>query len=217
MARGNNQNTVKTIFIYFTYLLIVWGLYRFIFKLPEEVEEFVVKPIVWLLPIAYVLRKEKLGLSEVGLNVKTLFPSLYFVIGLGAVFAIEALLINFFKYGSLNFSSYIGDKTLLFSMAISLVTAFSEEISFRGFIFGRLNGILKSEWTASLIATGLWVIIHIPIVIFVRQWGLASSLLYLFVTALFGMGSNFVYARTKNVFASMILHVVWEWPLILFR
>lgn len=217
MATKNPNQKIKNVFIYFTYLLLVWGLYRFIFKLPEEIEELLIKPLVWLLPLTYIVRKEKENLRSLGVRIDSLFPSLYFVIGLGAVFAIEALLLNFMKYGFLNFGSNVGDKTILIAVGISIATAFSEEIAFRGYIFGRLHEVLKNEWVASLISTALWIVVHIPIVVFVRDWTLSASLLYLFLTGLYGMGSNFIYARTKNVFASMILHVVWEWPLILFR
>lgn len=217
MAKTNNQLKIKNVFIFFSYLLLVWGLYRYLIKLPEEIEELVIKPLIWLLPLFILIKREKEKLSSLGLTVKTLFPSLYFVIGLGAVFAIEALLINFLKYGSLNLGSNIGDKTILIAVFISLVTAFSEEIAFRGYIFGRLRDALNHEWKANLISTVMWIVIHIPIVVFVRDWTVGSALVYLLITGLFGMGSNFVYARTGNVFASILLHVVWEWPLILFR
>jgi len=40
---------------------------------------------------------------------------------------------------------------------------------------------------------------------------------YFLLTTLFGIGSAFVFARTRNVFSSILLHVLWEWPIILFR
>jgi membrane protease YdiL (CAAX protease family) len=46
---------------------------------------------------------------------------------------------------------------------------------------------------------------------------LQAALVYLLLTTLFGVGSAFIYARTKNVFSSIFLHVLWEWPIILFR
>ena len=41
------------------YLLIVWGFYRFLFQLPETIEEIFIKPVVWLLPVFFLLRSEK--------------------------------------------------------------------------------------------------------------------------------------------------------------
>ena len=45
------------------YLLIVWGFYRLMFKLPDEIEELIVKPLVWLLPVFFLLGREKLDLA----------------------------------------------------------------------------------------------------------------------------------------------------------
>jgi len=59
--------------------------------------------------------------------------------------------------------------------------------------------------------------IHIPIAFVVWKLDLSAGLVYLMLTAIFGMGSAFVYARTRNIFASIFLHVLWAWPIILFR
>jgi membrane protease YdiL (CAAX protease family) len=31
------------------------------------------------------------------------------------------------------------------------------------------------------------------------------------------MGSAFIFSRTKNIWGSILLHVLWAWPIILFR
>ena len=79
------------------FLLVVWGFYRLIFKLPDEVEELIIKPIIWLGPVVYFLRKEKAGLSSVGFTRKNLFPAVYLSLGLGLFFTIEAFFINYLK------------------------------------------------------------------------------------------------------------------------
>lgn len=199
------------------YLLVVWGFYRFLFKFPEEVEELFIKPVIWLLPVFFLLKKEKQGLSSLGITSRNLFPATYFALGLGAFFVIEAVIINFVKYGGLNFGANLGEKPFLFSLGLSLATAVSEEISFRGYLFNRVWYALGSEWVANLLTSLVWAFIHVPITFFVWKLNVANALLYLFLTALFGVGSAFVFARTKNVFSSVLLHVLWEWPLILFR
>src|SRR3989338_11333877 len=100
---------LKNAVILSTYLLIVWGLYRFLFKLPDEVEELFVKPIFWLVPVFYLLSKEKAKISSLGVTLKNLFPAIYFALGLGAFFVIEAIIINFIKYKGLNFSANLGN------------------------------------------------------------------------------------------------------------
>lgn len=211
------EKALKNATILAAYLLIVWGFYRFLFKLPEEIEELVIKPIVWLLPVFYLLRKERANLSSVGITTKNLFPAIYFALGLGAFFVIEALIINFVKHGGLNFNANIGEKALLTSLGLSFATALSEEISFRGYLFNRVWYALGSEWTANIMTSLVWAIIHVPITIFVWKLDSVAALTYLFLTTLFGIGSAFVFARTRNVFSSILLHVLWEWPIILFR
>lgn len=208
---------IKHTTIFAAYLLIVWGFYRLFFKLPEEIEELIVKPIVWLLPVIYLVRKEGGNLASVGITTKKLFPAIYFTLALGAVFAIEAIIINFVKHGGFEFVANIGEKALLASLGITFVTAFSEEVSFRGYLFNRVWNALDNEWLANIVTSIVWALVHIPVVIFVWKLSLTSSLIYLFLTALFGVGSAFVFARTRNIFSSILLHILWQWPIILFR
>lgn len=213
----SKETTLKNATALAAYLLIVWGFYRFLFKLPEEVEEIVVKPLVWLLPVFYFLRRERASFSSVGITFKNLFPAVYFALGLGAFFVIEAIILNFVKHGGLNFNANIGEKALLTSLGLSFATAVSEEISFRGYLFNRVWYALGSEWIANIATSLVWALVHVPITIFVWKLEPTAALTYLLLTTLFGIGSAFVFARTRNVFSSIFLHVLWEWPIILFR
>lgn len=208
---------VKHVILYSVYLVLIWTLYRVLFKLPDQFEELVIKPILWLFPIFWLNAKEKLPLSSLGITFKNLFPAIYLSLGLGAVFVIEAVLTNFFKYGHLNFAANIGGFPILTSLGISFATAASEETAFRGYIFGRLWAVLKDEWAANIASSLIWTLVHVPIAFVVWKLNLAAGILYLFLTAVFGIGSAFIFGRTKNVFGSIILHVLWEWPIILFR
>jgi len=40
-------------------IFIVWSIYRFSFFFPEWIDELIIKPLVFLAPIGYVLKKEK--------------------------------------------------------------------------------------------------------------------------------------------------------------
>jgi membrane protease YdiL (CAAX protease family) len=210
-------NIVKYVTIYAVYLLIVWAFYRFLFRFPDDVEELVIKPLVWLLPLIYFVRKERAGIRSLGFTLKNLFPAVYLSLGLGAVFAAEGVLTNYLKYGSLNFGANIGALPLLPSLGLSFATAFSEESAFRGYIFSRLNFVFNSELAANLVQALLWTAIHVPIAFFIWKMDLITGLVYLFLTFIFGVGSAFIFARTNNIFGSIFLHVLWEWPIILFR
>lgn len=199
------------------YLLIVWGLYRFLFKLPDDIEELFVKPVFWLVPVLYLLRREKSKISSLGITLKNLFPAIYFSLGLGAFFVIEAIFINFVKYKGFNFSANLGNTPFLTSIGLSLGTAIVEEITFRGYIFNRIWHALGKEWTANIVSSLAWGLVHVPITFFVWKLDATAAITYLFLTTLFGIGSAFVFARTRNIFSSILLHVLWAWPIILFR
>lgn len=213
----NKTSLIKDATIYSVYLLIIWAFYRFLFQFPSDVEELVIKPILWLLPLAYFIRKEGFGISSLGITFKNLFPSIYLSIGLGAVFVMEGILTNFLKYGNLNFAANLGSGAFLGTLGLSFATAFSEETAFRGYIYSRLAFALKNELTSNIAQTILWTAIHVPIAFFIWGYTLSQGIIYLAITAIFGLGSAFIFSKTKNVFGSILLHVLWEWPIILFR
>lgn len=200
------------------YLLIVWGFYRFLFQLPESIEELFIKPVVWLVPVFYLVKKEHQGLESLGITIKNLFPAVYYALGLGVFFVMEALIVNFLKYGGqFNLGANIGNLPLLPALGLSFATAISEEIAFRGYIFTRVWKFINNEVYANILTSLFWALIHVPITIFVWKLDFTAALIYLFLTTLFGIGSAFVYARTKNILSPILLHVLWQWPIILFR
>ncbi len=218
MKKSSALLNFKRAVILSVYLLIVWGFYRFLFKLPDEIEELVIKPILWILPVLYLVKKEKESLSSIGITIKNLFPAVYYALGLGAFFVIEAIIVNFLKYGGqFNLGANIGELPLLPALGLSFATAISEEIAFRGYIFTRVWSFVKNELLANIMTSLFWALIHVPVTIFVWKLDFTASVTYLFLTTLFGVGSAFVYSRTKNIVSPILLHVLWQWPIILFR
>lgn len=211
------QKALKYSTILFAYLLVVWGLYRFVFQLPEEVEELLVKPVVWLTPVLILLYKEKSGLKSIGLTLSNIFPAIYFALSLGAVFAIEGLVINYFKYGQISFNANLGENAFGYALGISLATAISEEIAFRGYIFNRVLFSLKNELYANLLTSFGWALVNAPIAVFAWKMSITATIVYVLLAFLYGVGASFVFARSKNVLSPILLHVFWEWPIILFR
>ncbi|CAN5286247.1 hypothetical protein BH10PAT1_BH10PAT1_6290 [soil metagenome] len=210
---------IKNATLLFTFLLIVWGFYRILFQLPDIVEELIIKPIIWILPVIYLVKnREKDTFESIGLTFKNLFPSIYLSLILGSFFSIEAAIGNYIKYGGkFNFGANLGANGIFLSLLISFATAISEEIVFRGYIFTRLWKSLNNEFQANFITSIGWTLIHVPIVIFINKLNPASAAIYLVLTFIFGVGSAFLYGRTKNLSSSIFLHVLWEWPIMLFR
>lgn len=214
---------LRTLISLYAFIFVVWGFYRLLFRLPETVEEVILKPLVWLVPLLWVLKREKVGLpsealANLGWTTKNLFKSIYLAIGLGILFAVEGALVNSIKYGgSFNFLQVsLPPVAFLGALGLSFATAISEETVFRGFIFGRLMKVV-GEWNANITTSVGWALVHLPITIFVFKYDPLQVASFLLLTFLFGIASAFVYARTGNILSSVLLHVFWEWPIILFR
>lgn len=211
---GDFRNAVTL----YAVLLVVWGFYRVFFRVDIWVEELVIKPIVWLGPLVYFLKKEKAGISTLGWVGTNLFKSIYISLGLGALFGGVALVSHFAKYGGkVSFSTFgLDNNTLLLTLFVSFVTAIVEETVFRGYILTRLKEPLGETW-AILATTLMWAAIHLPVLIFVYHLGIGDLGLRFFLTAVFGLGSAVLFLRTGNIASSVLLHVLWSWPIILFR
>lgn len=182
-------------------------------------EELILKPLLWLPPTIFlVLKIEKESLASLGLSKKNFFPSVYWGIGLGMVYALEGFLTNILKYGGTQFGQ-LGYTPIFFlwALLISLATAFTEELVFRGYIYNRLNQIWEKEWLANLVSSLLFVLIHLPIGVFVLGYTPGIMLVYLLLVFIYAAGSGFVFARTGNLVSSILLHVFWSWPIILFK
>jgi len=201
----------------YAYLLIVWGFYRVLFQLPSSIEEIIIKPVVWIVPLAFLLRKENLGIASLGFSPKNLFKSVYFALILGAIFAIEAIGVNFFKYGKLEFGANLGENIFALAIGLSLVTAIVEEVTFRGYIFNRIWAGLNNEWLANVSTSFGWGLIHMPIAVFDWKLDIGALSIYFILTFTFAVGSSFLFARTRNIASPILLHVLWQWPIILFR
>lgn len=208
---------IKNATYFFAYLFVVWGFYRLLFQAPAPLDDVLLKPLIWLIPLFLILKKENRGLDSVGVTGKRLVSSIYIALFLGFIFSIQGLAINFLKYRGLDFRADIGASVLTGALLVSAIAAICEELVFRGYIFGRLSEYLKNEKSAILISTLAWVAIHMPVAIFDWRLSFVPLMQYLVLVAIYGFGATILYARIKNIAAPILLHVLWTWPIILFR
>lgn len=204
--------------IYFLYLLVVWSIYRLVFHQTEMVDEMLVKPIVWLLPLfLFFLSKSQLSLRDLGIKKEGLSTSLFLSLGLGFVFLLISLYANYQKYDNrLFFSADIGASNLWVLIVLILATSLTEELVFRGYFFASFRHLMGS-WRAGILVTLFWVVIHFPIIIFSSNLTFEQTILYFGVTSLYGAGALVVYVITDNLLAPILLHLMWSIPIILFR
>lgn len=217
MAANKKFDYLKHAISYYAYLLVFWGFYRLLFQAPAPLEELIVKPAIWLLPLALLLKKEKASLRSIGVTFNNFFKVVYFVLALGFVFTIFAIVVNFLKYGSLSFASNIGVNSFWIAIGLSFITAISEELVFRGYLLTRLLGFVKNSLKANVILSIGWALIHLPVAILDWRMEPLQVGIYSLIVFSFSIGATFVFLKTKNIAAPILLHVLWQWPIILFR
>ncbi len=78
-------------------ILIVWSIYRANVRMPEWFDEFIAKPLVFILPVYYYIKNvdKKEFFSSLLIKPKELGKDILFGLGIGGVFFITALFANF--------------------------------------------------------------------------------------------------------------------------
>ena len=201
------------------WILLVWSLYRYFLKLPEWADELVFKPLVFVAPVVwYVRRIEKRRLETVGLTGKNFFTSLYIGLGFGLLFALEGLAANAIKYGKLQIipSAVFGQYGMGLLLLLSLATAISEEILSRGFVFSRILEKMKSVPKASILSTILFVLLHVPILVMSLKLQGMTLVLFFVTDVILGLANSLLFSTTRSLVAPILVHLFWNMTVALY-
>ncbi|MBI3577282.1 CPBP family intramembrane metalloprotease [Candidatus Gottesmanbacteria bacterium] len=211
--------TLEPVYQLWGWILLGWSLYRYFLKLPEWVDEFIAKPLVFVGPVLwYVVNKEKKRLESVGLTTKNFFPSLYAGIGLGFLFALEGIVANAIKYGKLNIVpiAALQQYGLIALLLLSVATAFSEELLNRGFLFNRILEKSKSAPYAALVSTILFVLLHVPILVTSLKLQGITLVLFFVTDVVLGLATSVLFYRFRSLVAPILIHVFWNMTVALY-
>jgi hypothetical protein len=214
-----NAHSLEPIYQVWGWVLLLWSLYRYFVKLPEWADEFIFKPLVFIGPAAYFVRKiEKRSLSTLGLSTNNFFKSLYIGLGFGFVFAVEGIAANALKYGSIHIVPLqVVDKYgLLILLILSAATAFSEELLTRGFLFSRIYERTKNMPFASLMSTVLFVLLHVPILVTSLKLQGVTLVLFFVTDFILGMANSLLYFNTGTLVAPILVHIFWNLTVALY-
>ena len=213
---GPNLVTMKRVLGVWLIIFILWSIYRFLFFFPEWVDELLVKPLVFLGPVFFLLKKEKKSLSSLGIKNDNFFADLKIGVFLGGVFALEGLLANFLKYGRFSFAPILPLKGggILFYLFLSLATSFSEEVLGRGFLFARLFKIWASLFKAATFSSILFLFLHLPIAFKnLSSWTLFIYLLSVFIL---GIANSLIFNLRKTLVLPILVHAFWNMTVALY-
>ncbi|MBI4098102.1 MAG: CPBP family intramembrane metalloprotease [Candidatus Levybacteria bacterium] len=202
--------SLQNIFGAYVAIFLLWFIYRYTTHFGDLVDELLVKPIIWLLPVFFLMLPKKNLFALLTLQNLTIKKIFLAVMG-GLFLSLLQILPNMLKgydhfHISANFSV----------LAIATIgTALSEELLFRGFIFTQLQKYYSSI-TSYTITSFLFAAIHIPILLFVNHIYGTSLLIPLYVVFASSIMFCFLYTYTKNLWAPIIAHYVLDMLLIIF-
>lgn len=200
-------------------ILIIWSVYRAKFRLPEWFDEFIAKPVVFILPVLYYIRRyEKENFfTALSIRLRLRLQDLLLVVSIGGIFAISAVMANFLKFHRVVFfQNTLTLQTLVYIVITALVTGISEEILSRGFVLKRLYAESKNIYTASFFASILFFFLHVPILF--TNVKLSGNLLLMFMAMdlILSLVNSFVFLERKNLVLPILIHTFYNLSIILF-
>src|SRR4030065_2054902 len=133
------------ILIYWIYLLVVWGMFRLLVRLPALHEELVIKPLVWVWPI---LGWRFGGKIKVKLMAGETLKAIGGGLALGLAFTGIIGLANWIKSGLVLGKPLVLDLSGAEIVTLGLATAIVQEVVFSGVILMELKRLFKNETVA---------------------------------------------------------------------
>ncbi len=215
---ARSAQSLEPIFQIWGWVLLVWSVYRYFTRFPEWTDEFIFKPLVFVIPVIwYVLKREKRKLDSIGLTGKNFFNSLYIGLGFGMIFALEGLFAHAMKYGKFDVHPVAAfGQYGFFLIAISVATAFSEELLTRGFLFNRIYEKTKKLPYSAFIGAILFMLLHVPILVTTNKLQGVTLVLFFVTDFVLAYANSLLFATTGSLVAPILVHVFWNMTVALY-
>ena len=199
-------DSMKKLLVVYTVILILWTLYRLLFHLPEWVDEWVAKPILWLGPL--VLSGQLTGhMLHNQLKKTTSYNIILGLIGGFLYFAVYRLITRQTAIVLIPGMTLFGVAT---HFLITFATGLTEELTFRLVFLDSLTRLTKDNLGAILISSFLFVGIHFPIMTLVYHYTFVQIVSYSSVLLISSFVYSGMYLYKKSVGSSAITHAVWN-------
>lgn len=212
----------RQVFLVWFVIFLIWACYRAYFTLPETIDEFIAKPLIFAGPVIFlVLFKEKKGFRELGFGatLRNVMLDVYIGVILGILFAMQGLLANYVKYGTLSFAipeTIAGSGGILLFLLINTATSITEEILGRGFLYNRLYRTSGNQMGSALISSVLFLLLHLPIVLTRLHLMGTSLLVYPISILILGITNSYLYTLRGSLTLPILVHTFWNMTVALY-
>ena len=212
----------RQVFLVWFLIFLAWAFYRAKFILPEALDELIIKPLIFVVPVLFIVWiKENKPLKNLGLvfRPKAFMVDLYIGVVLGILLAVEGLFANYLKYGRFSFGPI--ESVLLAGgigtfLLLNLVTSFSEEVFARGFLYNRLYKATREQFASAVVSSILFALIHLPIM-FTRLHLTGNALLF-YPLSIFTMGmvNSYLFSLRGSLVLPILVHTFWNMTISLY-
>jgi membrane protease YdiL (CAAX protease family) len=205
------QNNTQRYLNLWAFILIIWTIYRVKFSFPEGIDEFIIKPFVFLFPVfIYIKAVEKKNFfSGIGFDIKKFIPDLLIGLLVGLLFFSSAVILKYIRNGTLTPSEmtiFSNPQAFGYAILIAFATAISEEVLSRGFVLKRLYEDSKNVISSSFLSSILFF--HTPHSNYVFQFQFERHLSIIFYVYLSKSGDcQFVHIFTSKKHRSTCSHL----------
>lgn len=212
-------NTQKALNIW-AIILIIWSIYRTKYHFPEWFDEFIAKPLIFILPIFIYIKsiEKKSFFSNLYLKTKGLWNELSLGLVVGLTFLISIISGDFIKYHSFSFLTVkLSSSNLIFlTLSIAFATAISEEILSRGFILKRLYEESKNIYKATFFSSILFFFIHVPNLFANNNINGNILIAFICLDFILSIVNSIIFLERKSLFLPILIHTFYNFSLILF-
>jgi len=194
-------------------ILIIWAFYRLKLKMPEWFDEFVAKPIIFILPVYYFIKKieKRSFLPSLNWSFKTVKKDFLISIFIGLVIFLTITLANYFRTKEVVFLKYkISYLSIFYIIFVSLITAISEQILSTGFVLKRLYEETKNFYQVAFFNAVLFFFLHVPLR-FTIPGLMGNQLIFLMMTDVFlSLLNSYFYLTYKSLNLPIFIHAFYN-------
>lgn len=196
-------------------ILIIWAIYRTYLKMPEWFDEFIAKPLVFVLPVFYYLKRfDKKPILEslyIHLKPKVIFKDLMNSLVIGGVFLLTAILAFYLRDKKfILITNFPGLTNFLIISLTALATGITEEILSRGFVLKKLYEESKNIYSSTFFSSILFFFLHVPILF--SNTNITGNMLLMFMTTdlLLSMINGLIFLQRKSLTAPILIHAFYN-------
>jgi membrane protease YdiL (CAAX protease family) len=194
-------------------ILIIWAFYRLKLKMPEWFDELLAKPVIFVLPVYYFIKKveNKKFFSSLNWSFKSLKKDLLLSLLLSFVFLLTIFSANWVKTGKIiSISKNITSSYFFYVFIISLVGAACEQVLSTGFVFERLYLESKNFYQTAFLSALLFFFLHVPLR-FTLPNLVGSQLIFLMLTDIFlSLLNSYFYHTEKSLNIPIFIHAFYN-------